>query len=96
MKAVAEGISPADIALDFHHGYASCWQAKVASVLSSSSPRTIVLSGGVMQNALFATLLRQRLEELGLTVLLPRSVPCSDAGVAVGQIAVGARMMKYS
>lgn len=96
MKAVAEGISPADIALDFHHGYASCWQAKVASVLSSSSPRTIVLSGGVMQNALIATLLRQRLEELGLTVLLPRSVPCSDAGVAVGQIAVGARMMKYS
>ena len=49
-----------------------------------------------MQNALIATLLRQRLEELGLTVLLPRSVPCSDAGVAVGQIAVGARMMKYS
>ncbi len=94
MQGVADGASPADIAMEFHHGYASCWQAKVAASLSPASPRTIVLSGGVMQNALLASLLRQRLESLGLTVLMPRSVPCSDAGVAAGQIAVGVQMME--
>lgn len=46
---------------------------------------TVALSGGVFQNALFATLLEKTLTDQGFVVLTHALVPANDGGLALGQ-----------
>ena len=48
----------------------------------------IVLSGGVFQNKLLLSLSLDLLSKQGFEVFLQRKLPCSDAGIALGQIAI--------
>jgi hydrogenase maturation protein HypF len=54
---------------------------------------TVAMSGGVFLNALLTALCSERLRTDGFRVLRHRLVPPSDAGLALGQIVVGARRM---
>ncbi len=49
---------------------------------------SLVLSGGVMQNALLADQLQSRFEAAGLAVMRHRKVPCNDSGLSLGQALV--------
>jgi hydrogenase maturation protein HypF len=51
---------------------------------------TVVLGGGVFQNALLLDAAYSALTEGGFTVLRPRLLPPNDGGIALGQILVGA------
>jgi hydrogenase maturation protein HypF len=51
---------------------------------------TVVLGGGVFQNALLLESSYTALVERGFTVLRPRLLPPNDGGIALGQILVGA------
>lgn len=53
---------------------------------------TVALSGGCFQNRLFTTLVRDRIREAGMEVLLHSLIPPNDGGIALGQ-AVAARFM---
>jgi hydrogenase maturation protein HypF len=52
---------------------------------------TVVLTGGVFQNARLAGIVARGLRDAGLEVLLHRDVPPNDGGISVGQAAVAAR-----
>jgi hydrogenase maturation protein HypF len=52
---------------------------------------SVALSGGVFLNALLTTLCETSLTADGFRVLSHRRVPPSDAGIALGQIAIAAR-----
>lgn len=54
---------------------------------------TVALSGGVFQNALLTTLVRERLERAGFTVLTHSLVPPNDGGIALGQAVVAGRRL---
>ena len=56
----------------------------------------VVLCGGVFQNKLLVDILMPMLRQLGLQPYLPASVPCNDAGIAVGQMAVTAAWIEQS
>ncbi|MHB8294718.1 MAG: carbamoyltransferase HypF [Acidimicrobiales bacterium] len=52
---------------------------------------TVVLGGGVWQNALLAGLTRRRLSDAGFDVRTNRLVPPNDGGLALGQLFIAAR-----
>ena len=70
----------------FIHGYG------LSPALVESLP-TVVLGGGVFQNARLLTSLRGRLEARGFRVLTAGSVPATDGGLSYGQAVVAAAQM---
>ncbi len=90
---LARGLSAGVIAARFHRGLV---QAIVAMTLRLTRDRpapwlpTIVLSGGVFQNALLLAELPRCLAAEGLRVLTPQQVPANDGGLALGQAVVAA------
>ncbi|MCI5121680.1 MAG: carbamoyltransferase HypF, partial [Candidatus Electrothrix sp. AUS4] len=76
-----------------HHALAQlaitlCLQAQAATGLQE-----VALSGGVWQNHILLNLVRQGLEEQGLTVYCHQQVPCNDGGLALGQLAVASHQI---
>ncbi|MFY7902794.1 MAG: hypothetical protein ACOVOU_07775, partial [Rubrivivax sp.] len=54
---------------------------------------TVALGGGCFLNRLLTARLRARLHDLGLRTLLPQTVGCGDAGLALGQAWVAAMLL---
>jgi hydrogenase maturation protein HypF len=85
---LAAGREPAEIAAAFHEGAAAAFAQACAE---AAQPRTVVLSGGSLQNERLRSSLRRRLEGLGFEILTHRRVPPGDGGISFGQAAVAAR-----
>ena len=51
---------------------------------------TVALSGGVFQNQLLLAAVRDGCAQAGLRVLVHSRLPCNDAGISLGQVAVAA------
>ena len=60
------------------------------AVAAARGVETVALSGGVFLNALLTGLCTMLLREHGFRVLAHHNVPPSDAGLALGQLVVGA------
>ena len=75
--------NPADRAYGFHHALAQGFAQMAKSAAQEHSTNTIVLSGGVLHNALLRHLLLGALESY--RVLLPNKLPAGDGGIALGQ-----------
>lgn len=84
-----EAGAPADrLALDFHVAVARS-SARIASdICVHEGIDTVALSGGVFMNRLLLQLLTRELKSMGLTVLIPQTVPVNDGCIAYGQAAV--------
>jgi hydrogenase maturation protein HypF len=54
----------------------------------------VALSGGVFCNRFLMDRLIRRLKQEGFTVLWNRSVPSNDGGIALGQAAIAAGILK--
>ena len=85
------GVAVGAIAARFHRALARRHGAGVRR----GSRRTrglelVVLSGGVFQNRLLLEGTAERLERLGLRVLVPERLPPGDGGISYGQAAVAA------
>lgn len=91
-EALLEGIgagAPADrLALDFHITIARSSARIAREICAREGIDTVALSGGVFMNRLLLQLLTRELKSMGLTVLVPHSVPVNDGCIAYGQAAV--------
>ena len=91
-EALLSGIeagAPADkLALDFHIAIARASAQVASEICARKGIDTVALSGGVFMNRLLLRLLTRKLEDAGLTVLVPRTVPVNDGCIAYGQAAV--------
>jgi hydrogenase maturation protein HypF len=84
------GEDPADLAADFHASIA-CATAELAQrSCQSAGLQTVVLAGGVFQNARLLVSVRERLQRHGLEVLLPGRLGPNDGAISYGQAAVAA------
>jgi hydrogenase maturation protein HypF len=80
----ADGVALGVISAKFHNALAN-W---IVAVARTTTLRSVVLSGGVFQNAYLARRARRLLEADGFDVFTHRQVPANDGGLALGQAVV--------
>lgn len=88
LEGTRAGVPAGQLALDFHVTIARA-SARIASeICAREGIDTVALSGGVFMNRLLLQLLTRKLKSMGLTVLVPHSVPVNDGCIAYGQAAI--------
>lgn len=88
LEGTRAGVPAGRLALDFHVTIARA-SARIASeICAREGLDTVALSGGVFMNRLLLQLLTRELKSMGLTVLVPHSVPVNDGCIAYGQAAI--------
>jgi hydrogenase maturation protein HypF len=87
---VRAGVPAAQIAARFHAGVTDLITALSERCRDDTGLDVVALGGGVFQNALLIAAAQRELRERGYTVLRPRLLPPSDAGIALGQLVAGA------
>lgn len=88
LEGTRAGVPAGQLALDFHVTIARA-SARIASeICAREGIDTVALSGGVFMNRLLLQLLTRELKSMGLTVLVPHSVPVNDGCIAYGQAAI--------
>ncbi len=94
MRAVVDdvraGVSASTISARFHAAVTRLMVELADHAREQTGLATVVLGGGVFQNALLLESSYAALTERGFTVLRPRLLPPNDGGIALGQILVGA------
>ena len=85
------GTPPELIAARFQHAVVDLVTEVVTTAAAATGVRTVTLSGGVFLNAYLTEHCAAALAAGGLDVLTHQQVPASDAGLALGQLAVLAR-----
>lgn len=92
LQGLLDGVAaqiPSDVlALAFHRSVARSACTAATAICHNIGVHTVALSGGVFMNRLLLQLIRDGLEDEGLEVLIPRSVPVNDGCIAYGQAAV--------
>ncbi|MBX3284605.1 MAG: carbamoyltransferase HypF [Actinobacteria bacterium] len=92
---LGSGVAPAEVAARFHAGLAALVAGALVRLGATNGVATVACSGGVLQNAVFATALAARLRAEGFAVLLHHRVPPNDGGIALGQVAVAAAHLRH-
>ena len=87
---VEAGVSPEIIASRFHLAVIEMMIVVAERLRVATKINTVALSGGVFLNVLLTRLAVDRLQDNGFRVLRHHLVPPSDAGIALGQLVIGA------
>ena len=74
-----------ELAYIFHASLADAIVRCCERLAGKTGIKTAALSGGVFQNKLLLRLVKHRLEEKGIRVLIHELVPANDGGIALGQ-----------
>jgi hydrogenase maturation protein HypF len=88
---VLAGVSPAVIAVRFHRAVVGAVTDIAERVRAETGTSEVTLSGGVFVNVLLSRWCARALADRNFTVLRHHRVPPTDAGLALGQVAVAAR-----
>jgi hydrogenase maturation protein HypF len=89
VEQINAGIDSAAIALDFHLCLIQSFSALLCTLGKQTGLKTVVLSGGCMQNMLLQNGLFILLEKKGYTVYTGEKIPVNDGGIALGQAVIG-------
>jgi hydrogenase maturation protein HypF len=84
------GVERALIAARFHETVAAFTVDACRRIRDVGGPSDVVLSGGVMQNALLVGRLLHLMAEAGLRCHVHREIPPNDGGMSLGQAAIAA------
>jgi hydrogenase maturation protein HypF len=87
---IEKGIDTGTIAARFHNGLAAGLVELTRIIAGDTGLSRIALSGGVMQNRLLLETLHAGLAARGFEVLVQRTAPANDGGLALGQAAIAA------
>lgn len=91
---ICHNVPASQIARRFHTSIAALLAQACACAHERTGLRTVVLSGGVVQNRLLLEDLLTRLESMAFQVYLNRRVPPNDGGLSLGQLAIAAARLQ--
>ncbi|MBU4235357.1 MAG: carbamoyltransferase HypF [Proteobacteria bacterium] len=83
------GKSIAELAMGFHSWLIDSLVVTIRELAVSSGIRTVVLSGGCLQNRIIMEGLFQALEQDDFQVFTGQEVPVNDGGISLGQAVIG-------
>ena len=87
-RDVVRGVDRASLAAGFHESFGRATVALAARAASDHAIDTVVLTGGVFQNALLTEVVESGLVATGVRVLIHAVVPPNDGGICVGQATI--------
>ena len=85
-----------EIAERFHATAIEACVRTAAQLRETHDVQRVALSGGVFQNARIFAGLSARLENEGFRILVHRSVPANDGGIALGQAVIAQTQLRGS
>jgi hydrogenase maturation protein HypF len=91
VRDVLAGVAPGVVGARFHRALADLMVTLAERARAARGLSTVALSGGVFVNRVLLSATTAALTAAGFTVLRHRRVPPTDAGLALGQLAVAAR-----
>ncbi|WP_371407357.1 carbamoyltransferase HypF [Kribbella sp. NBC_00662] len=92
VRDVLAGVAPRVISARFHRGLTELMVTLAERIRAAGGLTTVGLSGGVFVNKILLSATTSALTDAGFAVLRHRRVPPTDAGLALGQLAVAARV----
>jgi hydrogenase maturation protein HypF len=90
VRDVLAGVAPGVVSARFHQALAELMVSAAERVRDAEGLSTVALSGGVFVNRVLLSATTRALAGAGFAVLRHRRVPPTDAGLALGQLAVAA------
>ncbi|HHN77430.1 MAG TPA: carbamoyltransferase HypF, partial [Phycisphaerales bacterium] len=90
VDARLHGAAAEDLAAWFHHALTRRIASLIGQARGQRPVSTVVLSGGVWQNRLLPEILGSLLPP-SCNIIFGNQIPCNDAGISAGQIALAAR-----
>ncbi|MET0953849.1 MAG: carbamoyltransferase HypF [Aeromicrobium sp.] len=90
VQDVRDGVPASLVAARFHDAVASLIVAFARAARDAADLHTVVLGGGVFQNALLLESATAALERASFDVLRPHLLPPNDGGISLGQLLIGA------
>ncbi len=90
VEGLRGGTAPAVLAAAAHEALGAATAALAAELAAARGLTTVVLTGGVFQNARLTEVVEAALLDAGLTVLVHECIPANDGGISIGQAAVAA------
>jgi hydrogenase maturation protein HypF len=90
VDGIRAGADRADLAAGFHQAVISATAAAAGACAGAAGIETIGLTGGVFVNRILLDGLRKKLTGNGFEVLIHRTLPCNDGGLALGQAVIAA------
>ncbi|GAC1594731.1 MAG: carbamoyltransferase HypF [Acidimicrobiales bacterium] len=84
------GRATALLAAGFHEELGRATGSLAVELATSEGLTTVVLTGGVFQNARFAEVVEETVASAGLQVLVHGLIPPNDGGISIGQAAIAA------
>lgn len=88
VAAVAGDEDRAAVAAGVHAAVAAGASGAAVAAADTAGLGTVVLTGGVFQNAVLSELVERSLTEQGLEVLVHERIPPNDGGISIGQAAI--------
>jgi hydrogenase maturation protein HypF len=89
LRDLQAGQSIAALAMGFHSWLIESFAITISRLAATSGIRTVVLSGGCLQNRIIMEGLFQALEQDGFQVFTGQEVPVNDGGISLGQAVIG-------
>lgn len=87
-------VSVNDIAAKIHNTFVGLIYRTVMRALLETGANKVVVSGGCFQNKRLTEHLEDLFLKEGISLYIPRRIPCNDGGIAAGQLAVAAAKIK--
>lgn len=91
VQDIMQGNNIGDIAAKFHNTIISIIFATVKRMFEETGIKKVALSGGTFQNKYISERIENKLLNNGYELLIQKSVPVNDGGIALGQLAIAAK-----
>lgn len=92
VEDLVRGVDPGVISARFHNTVAIIILETVTRISNDHGIKKVALSGGTFQNRYLSGRIENQLKDKGFEVLLPLQLPANDGGIALGQLAIAAKL----